>query len=51
MFPGSGMGFSEIFIVCIMGLLGVGLPMAVVVLLVLIYKKLGSIEDFLKNKK
>lgn len=51
MFPGSGMGFSEIFIVCIMGLFGLGLPVAVVVLLVLIYNKLGSIEDFLKNKK
>lgn len=51
MFPGSGMGFSEILIICIMGLFGVGLPVAVVVLLVLIYNKLGSIEELLKNKK
>jgi hypothetical protein len=51
MFPGSGMGFSELFIVCALGLLGIGLPVAVLVVLVLIYNKLDSIEDLLKNKK
>jgi len=50
MFPGSGMGFSELLIVCLVGLLSVGLPVAVLVLLVLIYNKLQSIENLLKNK-
>jgi hypothetical protein len=50
MFPGSGMGFSELFIVCIAGLFSVGLPVAVLVFLVLIYRKLESIEKILKNK-
>jgi len=50
MFPGSGMGFSELFIVCMVGLFGVGLPVAVLVLLVMIYRKLESIETLLKNK-
>jgi hypothetical protein len=50
MFPGYGMGLGELFIVCLMGLLSVGLPVAVLVLLVLIYRKLESIEILLKNK-
>ena len=50
MFPGSGMGFSEMFVICLMGLVSVGLPVAVLVLLVLIYRKLESIEGILKNK-
>jgi len=50
MFPGFGMGMGELFIICIMGLLSVGLPIAVLVLLVLIYRKLESIETLLKNK-
>jgi len=50
MFPGSGMGFSEMFVICLMGLVSLGLPVAVLVLLVLIYRKLESIEGFLKNK-
>ena len=50
MFPGSGMGFSEMFVISLMGLFSVGLPVAVLVLLVLIYRKLESIEGFLKNK-
>jgi hypothetical protein len=50
MFPGYGMGVGELFIVCIMGLLSVGLPVAVLILMVMIYRKLESIETFLKNK-
>jgi len=50
MFPGSGMGFSELLIVCLVGFFSVGLPVAVLVLLVLIYNKLQSIENLLKNK-
>jgi hypothetical protein len=50
MFPGFGMGMGELFIICIMGSLSVGLPIAVLVLLVLIYRKLESIETLLKNK-
>jgi hypothetical protein len=50
MFPGQGMGFAEMFVICLMGLFSVGLPVAVLVLLVLIYRKLESIEGILKNK-
>jgi hypothetical protein len=50
MFPSSGMGLSELFIVCLAGLFSVGLPVAVLILLVLIYRKLESIESYLKNK-
>jgi hypothetical protein len=50
MFPGYGMGLGELFIICVIGLLSVGLPVAVLVLLVLIYRKLESIEILLKNK-
>ena len=50
MFPGSGMGFSELLIVCLAGLFSVGLPVAVLVLLVLIYRKLESIENLLKKQ-
>jgi hypothetical protein len=50
MFPGYGMGLGELFIICVIGLLSVGLPVAVLVLLVLIYRKLESIEILQKNK-
>jgi hypothetical protein len=50
MFPGSGLGLSELFIICLAGLFSVGLPVAVLVLLVLIYRKLESIESHLRNK-
>jgi hypothetical protein len=49
MFPGSGMGFSEFLIVCLVGLFSFGLPVAVLVLLVLIFNKLQSIENLLKK--
>lgn len=48
MYP--NLGFSEVFILCVIGLLGVGLPVAVLVLLIMIYKKLESLEGYLKNK-
>jgi hypothetical protein len=50
MFPGYGMGLGELIIICLMGLVIVGLPIAVVALLVLIYRKLESIEILMKNK-
>jgi hypothetical protein len=49
MFPDFGMGFSELLIVCLAGLFSIGLPVAVLVLLVLIYNKLQSIENLLKK--
>jgi hypothetical protein len=51
MFPGYGMGLGELFIVCLVGLFSVGLPVAVLVLMVMIYRKLESIETFMKNKQ
>jgi hypothetical protein len=50
MFPGSGLGLSELFIICLAGIFSIGLPVAVLALLVLIYRKLESIEEHLKNK-
>jgi hypothetical protein len=50
MFPGYGMGMGELFVICIVGILSIGLPVAVLVLLVLIYQKMESIETLLKNK-
>lgn len=51
MFPGQGMGFAEMFVICLMGLVSLGLPVAVLALLVLIFRKLESIENILKNKQ
>lgn len=51
MFVGSGMGILEILIVFLVGLLSIGLPVAVIVLLVALYKKAHSIEELLKGKK
>ena len=44
------LGFSEVFILCVIGLFSIGLPVAVLVLLIMIYKKLESMESYLKNK-
>jgi hypothetical protein len=48
MFP--SIGIPELFISCVVGLLSIGLPVAVLALLFLIYNKLKSIEALLKNK-
>lgn len=44
-------GLPEMFIICIVGLLSLGLPVAVLVFLFMIYNKLKSIEDLLKKEK
>jgi len=48
MFP--RMGVVELLISCVVGLLSIGLPVAILVSLFMIYNKLKSIEALLKNK-
>lgn len=45
------MGVAESIIVLIVGLLSIGLPVAVIVLLVMLYNKAKSIEELLKRDK
>jgi hypothetical protein len=47
MFP--SIGVPELLITCVVGLLSIGLPVAILVLLFMIYNKLKSIEASLKN--
>jgi len=47
MFP--RLGIAELLISCVVGLLSIGLPVAILVLLFMIYNKLKSIEALLKN--
>ena len=47
MFP--SIGVPELLISCVIGLLSIGLPVAILVLLFMIYNKLKSIEALLKN--
>lgn len=44
------MGVAEILISCLVGLLGLGLPVAMLVFLYMIYNKVKSIEDLLKKE-
>jgi hypothetical protein len=44
------MGVVEIVISCIVGLLGIGLPVALLVFLYMIYNKVKSIEELLKKE-
>jgi chromate transport protein ChrA len=46
-----GYGLGELLIVFVVGLLSIGLPVVVIVLLVMLYKKAQSIEELLKGKK
>jgi hypothetical protein len=43
------MGVVELLISCVVGLLSIGLPVAMLTLLFMIYNKLKSIEALLKN--
>lgn len=43
-------GPVEVIISCIFGLIGVGLPVAMLVFLYMIYNKVKSIEEFLKKE-
>jgi hypothetical protein len=47
MFP--SIGIPELLISCVVGLLSIGLPVAILVLLFMIYNKLKLIEALLKN--
>lgn len=44
------MSVAEILISCLVGLLGLGLPVAMLVFLYMIYNKVKSIEDLLKKE-
>ena len=44
------MGVVEIIISCIFGLIGLGLPVAMLVFLYMIYNKVKSIEELLKKE-
>jgi hypothetical protein len=48
MFP--SFGITEIVIICIGGVIGIGLPIAILVFLYMIYNKVKSIENFLKKE-
>lgn len=44
-------GIAEILIMCVVGLGGLAIPVAIIVFLVTIYKRLSAIEEMLKIKK
>lgn len=44
------MGVVEVIISCIFGLIGLGLPVAMLVFLYMIYNKVKSIEEILKKE-
>ncbi len=48
MFP--RLGVVEVIISCLVGLISIGLPVAVLVLLYMIYNKIKHIEDLLKKE-
>jgi hypothetical protein len=48
MFP--RLGVVEILISCLFGLIGLGLPVAMLVFLYMIYNKVKSIEELLKKE-
>ena len=48
MFP--RVGVAEVIISCILGLIGLGLPVAMLVFLYMIYNKVKSIEELLKRE-
>jgi len=43
-------GVAEVLLSCLIGLIGVGLPVTMLVLLFMIYNKLKSIEESLKKE-
>lgn len=47
----SRIGVVEILVSCVIGLLSLGLPVAMLVLLFMIYGKLKSIEDLLQKDR
>ena len=49
MFP--RVGVVEVILSCFAGLIGLGLPVAILVFLYMIYNKVKSIEEMLKKEK
>jgi len=49
MFP--RIGAMEIVLSCIIGLIGIGLPVAILVFLYMIYNKVKAIEEMLKKEE
>ena len=48
MYPRIGM--AEVVISCLVGLIGIGLPVAILVFLYMIYNKIKGIEELLKKE-
>jgi hypothetical protein len=48
MFP--SMGVVELLVMCVVGLFGLGIPVAFLAFLYIIYNKLKSIEELLKKQ-
>ena len=44
------LGVIEIVLSCIVGLIGIGLPVAILVFLYMIYNKVKAIEEMLKKE-
>ena len=44
-------GVPELLISCVFGLLALGLPVAILVLLVMVYNKLKNVEELLKRDR
>jgi hypothetical protein len=44
------MGIVEVLLSCLFGLIGIGLPVAILVFLYIIYNKVKSIEELLKKE-
>jgi hypothetical protein len=44
------LGVVEVILSCVIGLLGIGLPVAMLVFLYMIYNKIKSIEELLKKE-
>lgn len=51
MLVGSGSGFIELVITFVISLFIIGLPVVAIVLLVMLYKKVKSIEELLKKDR
>jgi hypothetical protein len=49
MFP-PRIGVVELIFSCIVGLIGIGLPVAIIVFLYMIYNKVKSIEELLRKE-
>jgi hypothetical protein len=46
----SNIGIVEVLLSCVFGLIGIGLPIAILVFLYVIYNKVKTIEELLKKE-